>query len=286
MPSLKAFCILLRVPQWTKNSFVFLGVLYAGAFSYLPKALLAAFSFCLTASAIYIYNDLQDREKDRQHPIKYKRPLAAGTFSSHLALPLSLLLLLSGMVLASLCSKKLCLILFTYLLINIAYNHGLKERVVLDVLSIAAGFMLRVLAGTIGIGLALSAWLTLTATLLSLLIALGKRRLEKTLVLAEDARIVLKKYSFVFLDFWIKNIAFLCFASYFFYTLYLPKQNIYFLLTLPLVGLGLCRFVHLLFLKNNVDDPIFLFFNDKWSSLNLLGFSVLTFFALGQSHLS
>lgn len=280
--TIKQFFLLLRLSHWTKAAFVLLGVVYSGSIDYLIPALLAALAFCLSASAVYIYNDLQDREEDRLHPQKCRRPLASGEFSLDLAVGTLGLLLISSLLLAWSISSVLAALLGLYLLINVAYNHLLKNIPVFDVLCIASGFMLRVLAGTIGIGLPISCWLTITATLVSLFIALCKRRLEKQLGLKFDTRPVLKKYSSRLLDRLITLTALSCFLTYLFYTIYVHYQSFYFLLTLPFAAIGLWRFARLTTRTTDNDDPVSLLFSDSLSRLNLLCFFLLTFVALWQ----
>lgn len=280
MTTIKQIFLLLRLSHWSKAAFVLLGVFYSGSLAYLPNALLAAFSFCLIASAVYIYNDLQDREEDRLHPFKRHRPLAAGEISAAFAFSLLVVLLLGGMVLAWSISVNLAALLGLYLFINLAYNHVLKNLPVVDVFCIASGFMLRVLAGTIGIGLPISWWLTITATLVSLFIALCKRRLEKQLGLKFATRAVLKRYSFHLLDTMILATAVSCFIAYLLYTIYVHDGSFYFVLTLPFVAIGLWRFAWLATRSSDNDDPISLFVTDNLSRFNLLCFLVLTFVAL------
>lgn len=280
MASIKKFFLLLRLSHWSKASFVFLGVFYSGSLEFLPDALVAALSFCFIASAVYIYNDLQDREEDRLHPKKCYRPLASGAISLDFALSMLALLLLSGLLLAWSISNTLVVLLGLYLLINLVYNHGLKHIAIFDVLCIASGFMLRVLAGTIGIGLPISWWLTLTATLISLFIALCKRRLEKQLGLHYATRVVLSKYTSDLLDSLILGTAFSCFMAYLLYTFYVRDESFYFLLTLPFAAIGLWRFAWVTTRNSKNDDPVSLFLSDNLSRFNLLCFLILTFFAL------
>jgi len=279
MVSIKQLGLLIRLSHWSKAAFVLLGVFYAGAFNYIPVALLAALAFCFIASAVYIYNDLQDEELDRLHPHKQYRPLAYGEISFGLAFSLLVVLLLTGFLLAWCISTTLAIILLLYLFINLLYNHLLKNLPVFDVLCIASGFMLRVLAGTIGIGLPISWWLTWSATLISLFIALCKRRLEKQLGLKHTTRIVLKKYSASLLDTLIIITAVSSFITYFLYTIYAREESFYFLLTLPFAAIGLWRFAWLTTGDNHSDDPISLFLNDNLSRFNVLCFILLTLIA-------
>ncbi|STX28645.1 4-hydroxybenzoate octaprenyltransferase [Legionella beliardensis] len=282
MPSLKKIAYLLRLSHWSKAAFIFLGVIYSGLPEYFLSAFLAALAFCLLSSAVYIYNDLQDREHDRAHPQKCNRPLAAGEISLVWAVSLLIFLLVGGILLAWLISSILAAILGIYLIINLAYNYILKQIPVLDVLCIASGFMLRVLAGTIGIGLPISWWLTITATLISLFIAFCKRRLEKQLSLNSETRAVLKRYSQSTLDLLITITAVSSFISYLLYTLLVRDESFYFLITLPFAAIGIWRFAWLSTRTSFDDDPISIFFDDALSRFNLLCFISLTLVALAN----
>ena len=282
MSLFKKIYSLLRISHWSKAIFVFLGVIYSGDPSYWGRALLAALAFCLIASAVYIYNDLRDIEEDKFHPHKSHRPLASGNVTVAFALVMLVICILLGLSLGFSMSKTLFKILFTYIVINLFYNHWLRRIPLFDVLCIASGFMLRILAGTIGIGLPITWWLTITATLLSLFIALCKRRLELQLGFKKSHRAVLHKYNRHVLDILIASTASSCFISYLLYTVYARDQLFYFLWTLPFCAIGLWRFAHLALVGGNNDDPLSLFLHDSLSRLNLLCFTVLTIMAVVQ----
>jgi 4-hydroxybenzoate polyprenyltransferase len=277
---LSHFILLLRLSHWSKAVFVLLGCVYSTAAGYFPAALCAALAFCLISSAVYIYNDIQDRTEDSLHPHKCRRPIASDRILVSEAVTLLFLLLIVGLLLAFFISKQLLIILTLYLTINLAYNHVLKLMPIWDVACIATGFMLRVLAGTVGIGLPISAWLTITATLLSFFIALNKRRLEMNLDLSHVTRTVLKKYHPVLLHWLIISTAAACFAMYFFYTVYARDESFYFMLTLPFAAFALWRFSWLSAQDCGHDDPINVFLMDRLSRLNLWCFMILTFMAL------
>ncbi len=277
---LKKIFLLLRISHWSKAVFVLLGVVYAGSPGYWGGALLAALSFCLIASAVYIYNDLQDVEEDKAHLQKAKRPLAKGDISIPVAWCMLVLCLLIGLPLGFAISTPLLVILGIYLLINLLYNHWLRRVPFCDVLCIASGFMLRILAGTIGIGLPITWWLTITATLLSLFIALCKRRLEMHLGLKNTKRAVLRKYNPHLLDILIASTASSCFIAYLLYTVYARNEVLYFLWTLPFCAIGLWRFALLTTKDGETDDPVAVFLSDNVSRLNLLCFFSLTILAL------
>lgn len=282
MSLFKTIFLLLRLSHWSKAIFVFLGVIYSDIPSYWGPAFLAALAFCFIASAVYVYNDLRDIEEDKVHPQKSKRPLANGTISISLAVVIMIICLISGLSLGFFISKQLFLILATYLFINLFYNHWFRKIPFLDVLCIASGFMLRILAGTIGIGLPITWWLTITATLLSLFIALCKRRLEMQLGFTKSHREVLRKYNANILEILVASTASSCFISYTLYTIYARDELFYFLWTLPFCALGLWRFAYLSLVDGSNDDPLSLFLQDNLSRLNFLCFSFLTLMALLQ----
>lgn len=282
MERLTHFFLLLRVSHWSKAAFVMLGFFYTRASGYLVPALLAAFAFCLISSAVYIYNDIQDRSEDSLHPHKCRRPIANDNVSVSEAIFMLFLLMVTGLVLGWLISKQLAIILSVYLVVNLAYNHLLKLIPILDVACIATGFMLRVMAGTIGIGLPISVWLTVAATLLSLFIALNKRRLEIQLGLKHSTRKVLKKYHPLLLQGFIISTGIASFGTYLLYTIYARDESFYFILTLPFAAIALWRFSWLSTQEIDNDDPVNVFLSDRLSRINLYCFSFLTFMALIQ----
>lgn len=276
----KKLLLLLRVSHWSKSLFVLLGVIYADVSGYWPDALLAALSFCFIASAVYIYNDLQDIEEDKKHPHKSRRPIASEAVPIPVAMSLLAVLLIGGLSLAFWVSSLLAAILGVYLLINLIYNHWLRMVPVFDAVCVASGFMLRILAGTIGIGLPLTGWLTAAATLLSLFIALSKRRLEMQLSLSHHSRAVLQKYHPRLLSVLLILTAASSFLTYLIYIVYAQYDSFYFIVTIPFAGFGLWRFLNLLTIEHERDDPVSVLFSDSLSVLNLSSFFILTLFAL------
>ncbi|MGM9452250.1 decaprenyl-phosphate phosphoribosyltransferase [Legionella bozemanae] len=282
MERLKHLFLLLRVSHWAKAVFVMLGFCYTPIPGYFLPALLASLAFCLISSAVYIYNDIEDRIEDSLHPHKRHRPLASGKVSLSEAIFMLFLLLVMGLALGWLISKKLAIILCVYLVINIAYNHLFKLIPIVDVLCIAAGFMLRVLAGTLGIGLPISTWLITAVTLLSLFIALNKRQMEMQLGLKHATRKVLKKYNPLVLHWLIVTIGLASFITYFFYIVYVRDESFYFMLTVPFAAIALWRFAWLARQNIENDDPVIVFLSDQLSRINLWCFVILTFMALAQ----
>jgi len=282
MERLKHFLLLLRVSHWSKAAFVMLGFCYSPAVGYFIPALLASLAFCLISSAVYIYNDIEDRSEDSLHPHKCRRPLACDQISVSEAIFMLFLLLIAGLTLGWLISKQLAIILCVYLVLNIAYNHILRLIPVLDVASIASGFMLRVLAGTLGIGLPISAWLIIATFLLSLFIALNKRRLEMRLGLKHSTRKVLKKYHPLLVHLLIVATGSASLITYILYIIYARDQSFYFMLTVPFAAIALWRFAWLATQDIDNDDPVIVFLSDRLSRINLWCFVVLTFMALTQ----
>ncbi len=200
---IKNYFSLLRVPQWIKNSFVFVPLLFSlNLFNRnLFLTTLAAFAiFCLTSSIIYIINDLSDIEADRLHPVKKFRPLAAGIISKKQAYVSLILLAVPILISLPFFRLKFSIIIISFFLLNVFYSLSFKHIVLLDIFSIAAGFMLRVIGGAFAIQVEISSWLILTTMFLSLFLAAMKRYSELRLTLdnAENnltTRKVLRDYS-------------------------------------------------------------------------------------------
>ena len=180
MPPINPLIKLMRPHQWLKNLFVFAGLVFSQRWreaDLLQQVLLAFAAFCAFSSAVYIFNDWLDRARDALHPAKRSRPLASGAVSARAALALGVLLLLAGLALAW-TNPALLLLLGLYLAINLAYSMRLKAIAVVDVFAIASGFMLRLLAGTVAVGIAPSRWLLLTGIFIALFLGFCKRKAE------------------------------------------------------------------------------------------------------------
>ena len=196
---------LLRPHHWVKNGFVLAGLLFGHAWDlpgYAVAALAATLAFCLASSAVYAFNDAHDARHDREHPDKNARPVARGAISPGAARAIAAGLALASLALAAWTGWRVAAMVAAYLALNSAYSLGLKRVPVLDVFMIAAGFMLRLLAGTWGIDIEPSRWLLACGFLLTLFLGFAKRRAELER-LAEDAaqhRPVLESYSLAFLD--------------------------------------------------------------------------------------
>lgn len=249
---------LMRPHQWAKNAFVFVGLIFGHAW-HVPHvaaaALLAAGAFSLAASAVYIVNDYADRERDRAHPKKRHRPLASGRISEKTALILAGVLAIGALGVGAASSPIVAGIVAGYGAMNLAYSFRLKNVVILDVFVIAAGFILRILAGTLGIGIAPSQWLLVCSLFLTLFLGFTKRRSELASVGADFMihRKALLHYNPALLDKMIGICAGAALMSYSLYTMspatvraHGTENLIY---TIPFVAYGIFRYLYLLHAK-------------------------------------
>jgi 4-hydroxybenzoate polyprenyltransferase len=255
---------LMRPYQWVKNTFVFTGLLFGHAWHdphLVAQVVVVFIAFCLVSSAIYTFNDIVDMEQDRLHPKKSQRPLAAGRVSISAAGMLAALLGSLGLVLAYAASPTVFIILLCYALMNIAYSLRLKHVVILDVFIIATGFMLRILAGTLGVGIPPSQWLLLCGLMVTLFLGFTKRRAE-IIALTDDKtahRKVLEHYSPVLLDKMIGITAAGLIMSYSLYTMNPDTIRIHntpnLIYTVPFVMYGVFRYIYLLHHQSRGGDP-------------------------------
>ena len=255
---------LMRPYQWVKNAFVFTGLLFGHAWhdpNLVAQVVIAFIAFCMVSSTIYIINDIVDLEQDRHHPKKSQRPLASGQVSITAAIILALVLGALGFGLAYGASKIVAIILVAYTLMNVAYSLRLKHVVILDIFIIATGFMLRILAGTLGVGIPPSQWLLLCGMMVTLFLGFTKRRAE-IMALAEDKtahRKVLAHYSPVLLDKMIGITAAGLIMSYSLYTMNPDTIRIHgtsnLIYTVPFVMYGVFRYIYLLHHQSRGGDP-------------------------------
>src|ERR1700694_4178751 len=260
----------LRPQQWIKNAFVWAGFLFAHAWhdSSLAAHVAAAFvAFCLLASAVYIGNDWIDRDSHRAHPLKRDRPIAAGRISLAASASMSIALALAAFALATWVSVELTAILIAYLVLNAAYSLGLKRMVIIDVIAVALGFLLRLLAGTLGVGIAPSPWLLMCGLMLTLLLGFGKRRAELAGTPAGLGRDVLSEYSLALLDRLITVCVSGTLIAYSLYTISPQTIELHgsadLVYTVPVVTYALFRYLYLLDRHDAAEDPSRLFLSDR-----------------------
>lgn len=261
----------MRPRQWTKNTVVFAALVFDVKFVQpgpLLRTLAAFVLFSLVSSAVYILNDLVDIEKDKLHPDKRDRPLAAGLLQPKVAWLAMVILLLVALPSAFAVNKWLGVILLLYFAQNVAYSFYLKHIVIIDALTVAAGFVLRVGAGAVVVNVErFSPWLYVCMTLLALLIALGKRRHEIFSLQAEarNHRQILDDYSLAFLDQLLSIITAATIVSYSLYTFSAKNvpDNHLMMLTIPFVLYFLFRYLYLIHVKELGGAPDELIFKDK-----------------------
>jgi len=237
---------LLRPRQWTKNFIAYAPALFAGRLfelDVITHVSACVLALCFISGAIYIFNDILDREADRKHPTKCNRPLAAGLVGVNTALIVAGLALTLSFILAYLIRPALALVFLAYLLLQVAYTFKLKKRVILDVFCIASGFVLRALAGGAAVHVPLSAWFLLCTSLGALFLALEKRRQELR-ALGEGAsehRSVLGKYSLALLDRMEAVIVPTLVTAYAFYS-FQSSYGQWMMITVPMVLYGILRY--------------------------------------------
>lgn len=248
----------MRPRQWPKNIFVLAGLVFDGQLTNFPALLITLIAmglFCLASSLVYIINDITDIETDRLHPVKQNRPLASGRLSKKTAITAALLLFILVFPTSFILNFYFGLIISGYFILMLAYSLWLKHIPIIDVMVIAAGFVLRVAAGVVIITITqFSPWLFVATTFLALFIALGKRRAEiDTLESVADAhRQVLKGYSLEMLDQMITIVLATTMMTYCLYTFASPitPGNHVMMLTIPFVIYGLLRYLYLIRIRH------------------------------------
>ena len=251
---------LMRPEQWIKNGFVLAPLVFAGRFldrAAVAEALLAALLFSLASSATYILNDLHDLAQDRKHPRKSRRPLAAGQVSKSHALVL-FALLCGALVWSGLQRTDVGLVLLAYLVLNLAYTFVLKHQPVVDIFSIAIGFILRVQAGALAVDVPVSSWMFVTTLCLALYLASIKRRQELAHS-GRDGRRVLEQYSVTLVDRYAEMAAT---GTLLFYSLFVMTVRPEMVISIPVVLYGLFRYWFVVEAREGGESPTDALFSD------------------------
>lgn len=261
----------MRPRQWSKNIFVFAALVFDSKLFDGPSLLRTVVAFillCGMSSAVYLMNDLADIESDRQHPVKRKRPLPAGQLRPAVAQIAAVLLSVGSLTIAVFTSLDLALVLLVYLVIQIAYTFWLKHVVLLDVMLVAAGFVLRVGAGTAVITVQrFSPWLYVCMGLLALFMALGKRRHE-LILLGGDAgnhRAILEEYNLDLIDRLIGIVTTSVIVAYSLYTFMaegLPENHLM-MLTIPFILYAIFRYLYLIHIRGEGGIPEDILLHDR-----------------------
>ncbi len=282
---------LLRPAQWVKNAFVLAPLVFAQRFfepDEFAHAGAAVLSFCCASSAAYVFNDIVDRHRDRRHPLKRDRPIAAGRVSVRSAAIVGVVALLAGTSLGSLIGESFMAVLGAFCLLQILYSTVLKNIVVVDSVSIAVGFTLRAAAGVVAVDAAMSRWLLVCTFLLALFLALGKRRHESVL-LGDDAgshRDVLGRYSLLLLD---QFIGISAVSTTIIYAMYCLSPQVaaklgteYLYLTIPFVVFGVFRYLFLVYGREEGGSPTDVLLGDLPLQLGIFGWITTVFLLLYQ----
>lgn len=262
----------LRPKQWTKNLVIFAALVFsrtAGNPTYLEKSIAAFAIFCILSGSIYLINDYLDSEQDKKHPLKCKRPIASGAVSRRTALIAAILCAGGSLAGAFALGINFFLVAAAYFILQIAYSFKLKHMVILDVFSIAAGFLLRVVAGAEAISVEISSWLLICTMLLALFLALSKRRHELIFLSAKaiEHRKILSEYSTQLLDQMVSVVTSATVISYSLYTMseetirkFHTKRLIF---TVPFVLYGIFRYLYLVYRKDEGGSPDTVLLTDK-----------------------
>lgn len=245
---------LMRPKQWIKNAFVFAPLLFAGLYlnvENIKQTIIAALLFCVASSATYILNDLKDIKKDRLHPKKsYTRPLASGLVQPNQAKALMFILYFT-LIAVSFFYTSVVLVITAYLLLNFAYSFYLKHQPVLDIFTIASGFVLRVYAGAVAISVPISSWMFITTLCLALYLASIKRRQELALS-GTASRQTLEKYSLYLLNRYAEMSAI---GALLFYSIFVMSEKPALVISIPLVLFGMFRYWYITDIHNQGESP-------------------------------
>ena len=276
MTILRAIVLSMRPRQWVKNVFVFAGLIFAQRlFTSSAWIALAAFAiFCGLSGAIYLINDVADRERDQLDPRKRTRPVAAGRLSAGAALAAAVVLVVGGLACAAILARAFLMTALAYVVLLVAYSAWLKHIVIVDVIVVAGGFVLRAVAGAVVIDVAMSGWLLICTILLALFLTLGKRRYEYV-ALDQDAvrhRPILAEYSPALLDQMIAVVTASTVTAYALYTMSpetVAKFHTHWLpATLPFVLYGIFRYLYLLYQRRLGGNPSELLLGDRALLIN------------------
>jgi 4-hydroxybenzoate polyprenyltransferase len=270
---------LLRPKDWAKNLFLFIPLFFAGEIFNLQKfehVLLGVIAFCFVASSIYIINDYRDREDDRKHPIKCKRPLASGAVSPPAALIICVILLILGFGLAWWIRDKFLFVLAIYFLINLLYSLGLKGIPILDIFILSIGFVLRIKGGSVITYVPLSEWIVIMVFLLAIFMAIGKRRDDVLLKLSSgaDLRKSIKGYNLEFLNTLLALVSAVIIVAYFMYTMSdevrsrLGTYRLYY--TCLFVMAGIMRYLQIIYVTADSGSPTKILYKDRFIQITLL----------------
>ncbi len=269
----------MRPAQWLKNGILLAALVFAGEATHPDKVQLAVYAlliYCLLSSAVYVFNDLIDRDNDRQHPLKKARPVATGQVSPAAAATLAVALAVLGIAGAWLINWAFFMLALVFLVLNLLYTLWLKHIVIVDVMSIAVSFVLRAYAGALAIEVPASKWMLINTLLLALFLGFGKRRHE-LLLLEDDAsshRRILDRYSPYLLDQLIGVVTASVVVMYMLYTFSsevmhkLGTENLF--VTIPFVVYGVFRYLYLIHKEEKGGSPTRVLIGDAPILINVI----------------
>lgn len=270
----------MRPHQWTKNVIIFAGLVFDGQLTNMNSLIRVVIGFvllCFVASTIYIINDLVDIEADRQHPRKKNRPLPSGQLPKKVAVAAAFVIPIAALVGAFVLNPEFSVVLIIYFVTHILYSFWLKNVVIIDILTITAGFVLRVAAGVVIVDVAnFSPWLYACTGLLALFLAIGKRR-QELVMLAENAhnvRVTYKDYNLALLDEMLRFVISGTFIAYLLYTVQaetirVANTNLA-LITVPFVLYALFRYMFLIQVRNEGSAPDEVLLRDRPLLISIL----------------
>ncbi len=280
---------ILRMHHWVKNTFVIAPLIFSISYKNATScinSLLAFVSFSLISSAVYIINDIFDIEADRQHPLKRHRPLASGRMLAKEAFVLCVVLVLMSLLIGYKLGGWFTIYVFGYFIMNILYSVRLKHIAVIDVMIIAAGFELRIIAGSVAISVVPSHWLLLCTVMLAMFLGFTKRRTELIRISTsqDQGRKVLKDYSAKFLDqviAMITAVTLVCYSLYAVDAKTISQFNTQgMLLTVPFVMYGLFRYIYIIYYLEEQEDPSQILYKDWPLIINIILWLIVVFFVV------
>ncbi len=270
----------LRLKHWVKNFFVFIPILVSGLFieaSLLRESFYAFMAFCFGSSFVYIFNDLLDREKDRNHPVKKFRAIASGEVSTFMAIVILILLSVLIWLTQNIAINNFISIILAYIFLNINYSLWMKNIPVLDVLSISLGFVLRVQAGVVATDLSTSPWLIAMTFCLSMLLALGKRKAELQNSSPQSSRSSLSGYNETIITSMQSVFTSSTLIFYFMYANLTEKflgNKILLQISTLFVVAGLMRYIQIAFDEDMIEEPTNILLKDKFILISVTFWSI------------
>lgn len=270
------FLDLLRIRQWVKNPLIYIALIFTNNLfnpALFLKVTVGFFLLSFAASAIYIINDIRDAKEDRHHPEKKYRPIASGNIAPAFAWVICMILMAIALAGSYIIDTGFFYVILTYVIMNLFYTFKLKHVVILDLFIVAAGYVLRAIAGAVIINVAISPWLLICTSLLALFVIMAKRRYEMTsLSDASKHRKILDEYSVPLIDEMTSVVTASTVIAYSLYTFTsdTASRHQYLMLTIPFVLYGIFRYLYLIHKKNLGGNPELIFLKDIPTIVNIL----------------